>query len=560
VGKSTLFNKLVGQRLSIVDDKPGVTRDRIYSRCEWLGKEFMLIDTGGIEPKTDDVILAQMREQAMLAVERADAIIFVTDITTGVTANDSDVASMLIKSGKPVVLAVNKVDGIGTPPPEIYEFYNLGLGDPIPVSSVHGHGTGDLLEAVFENLPPEEPESLRNRSALNADRLQRALPGWSRVSQYLSSRGFYLYQNTKAVYLPEGALLLEDILGRIKAAERFIFMEYFILAEGKLWDRMSAALCERARSGVEVKIIFDDFGNIKRFSAESLQTLRDAGVEVIVFNPVHEYVNRLYFNYRDHRKITVIDGETAYTGGVNIADEYANLIDRFGYWKDSGIRLEGEGVWGLTAAFLNMWSFLGGALHEERDYYRPHTSPASDGFCQSFLDGPQNNPDNPAEDTFLQLITNARRFLYITTPYFIPDESIMRALCIAGDGGVDVRLMLPGTPDHWYADAVADSYIGELLEHHVKVYRYTPGFLHAKSIMVDREAAFVGSVNFDYRSFELHYECGVMLYGASAIESLLEDMDGILDKSHAVTPEEWAHRGLLRRMFEPILRVFSIWM
>jgi len=384
-----------------------------------------------------------------------------------------------------------------------------------------------LQRQTAPKLPPEEPESLRNRSALNADRLQRALPGWSRVSQYLSSRGFYLYQNTKAVYLPEGALLLEDILGRIKAAERFIFMEYFILAEGKLWDRMSAALCERARSGVEVKIIFDDFGNIKRFSAESLQTLRDAGVEVIVFNPVHEYVNRLYFNYRDHRKITVIDGETAYT---------------------------------VTAAFLNMWSFLGGELHEERDYYRPHTSPASDGFCQPFLDGPQNNPDNPAEDTFLQLIGSARRFLYITTPYFIPDENIMRALCIAGDGGVDVRLMLPGTPDHWYADAVADSYIGELLEHHVKVYRYTPGFLHAKSIMVDREAAFVGSVNFDYRSFELHYECGVMLYGASAIESLLEDMDGILDKSHAVTPEEWAHRGLLRRMFEPILRVFSIWM
>ena len=152
VGKSTLFNKLVGQRLSIVDDKPGVTRDRIYSRCEWLGREFMLIDTGGIEPKTDDVILAQMREQAMLAVERADAIIFVTDITTGVTANDSDVASMLIKSGKPVVLAVNKVDGIGTPPPEIYEFYNLGLGDPIAVSSVHGHGTGDLLDAGCAHL------------------------------------------------------------------------------------------------------------------------------------------------------------------------------------------------------------------------------------------------------------------------------------------------------------------------------------------------------------------------------------------------------------------------
>lgn len=158
VGKSTLFNKLVGKRLSIVDDTPGVTRDRIYSRCEWLDREFMLIDTGGIEPKTDDVILAQMREQAMLAIERADAIIFVTDITTGVTANDMDVAAMLMKSGKPVVLAVNKADSIGEHPPELYEFYNLGLGDPISVSAVHGHGTGDLLEAVFENLPPDEPD------------------------------------------------------------------------------------------------------------------------------------------------------------------------------------------------------------------------------------------------------------------------------------------------------------------------------------------------------------------------------------------------------------------
>ena len=158
VGKSTLFNKLVGKRLSIVDDTPGVTRDRIYSRCEWLDREFMLIDTGGIEPKTDDVLLAQMREQAMLAIESADCIIFVTDLTTGVTANDSEVASMLTKSGKPVVLAVNKDDSIGAPPPEFYEFYNLGLGNPISVSAVHGHGTGDLLEAVFEKMPPEEAE------------------------------------------------------------------------------------------------------------------------------------------------------------------------------------------------------------------------------------------------------------------------------------------------------------------------------------------------------------------------------------------------------------------
>lgn len=156
VGKSTLFNKLIGQRLSIVEDTPGVTRDRIYAKCEWLSKSFILVDTGGIEPKTDDVILSQMKRQAQLAIERAEVIIFVTDLRSGVTANDLDVANMLLKSGKPVVLCVNKCDGVGEVPPEFYEFYNLGLGDPIAVSSVHGHGTGDLLDAVFENMPEIE--------------------------------------------------------------------------------------------------------------------------------------------------------------------------------------------------------------------------------------------------------------------------------------------------------------------------------------------------------------------------------------------------------------------
>lgn len=407
---------------------------------------------------------------------------------------------------------------------------------------------------------PQEPESVLLRSEMNADKLTRQLPGWSRTVSYLRRRGFLLYQNTCVTYLPEGALLLRDIISRAAQAERFVFLEYFILAEGALWDELEQILCEKARAGVEVKVIFDDFGNIKRFSGETIDRLREAGVEVFIFNPVHEYVNRLYFNYRDHRKIACIDGDAAYTGGVNIADEYANLIERFGYWKDSGVRLEGEGTWGLTLQFIQMCVNLGGVMHNEHDYYRPHTPVRSDGFCQPFTDGPQNNPDNPAEDVFLQMISGARRFLYLTTPYFIPDESILRALCIAGDGGVDVRLMLPGTPDHWYADFVAESYFGELLSHGIKIYRYTPGFLHAKSVMVDREAAFVGSVNMDYRSFELHYECGVMMYGAPMIEALLEDMDGIVEQSHLVTMDEWRRRSWLRRVSEPLLRLFAIWM
>ena len=164
VGKSTLFNKLIGQRVAIVNDTPGVTRDRIYGECEWRSRKITLVDTGGIEPYSDDVILSQMRRQAELAIDTADVIVLVTDVKTGVVATDSEVAAMLLKSGRPVVLCVNKCDGIGEPPAEFYEFYNLGLGDPIPVSSVHGHGTGDLLDAVFEHLPEEaeEEEGLEN--------------------------------------------------------------------------------------------------------------------------------------------------------------------------------------------------------------------------------------------------------------------------------------------------------------------------------------------------------------------------------------------------------------
>ena len=406
----------------------------------------------------------------------------------------------------------------------------------------------------------EEPESMRMQGELSADKLARSLPAWARLSGSLRRRDFPVFQNTQVSYFAEGKLFLDDLLARCAKAERFVFLEFFILAEGQIWDQLFAILRDKARAGVEVKVIFDDFGNIRRFRGETLQALRDAGVEVFVFNPVHRYVNRLYFNYRDHRKLACIDGDIAYTGGVNVADEYANLITRFGYWKDSGVRLEGEGAWGLTDAFLEMWRFLGGATHHERDYYRPHGSVRAEGFCQPFTDGPLNNPDNPAEDMYLQMIANARRFLYITTPYFVPDDTVLRALCVAGDGGVDVRLMLPDIPDHRYTDLVAESHFGTLLEHGVKVYRYTPGFLHQKTVMVDREAAFVGSVNMDYRSFQLHYECGVVLYGSGAIEEILEDMDAIVEQSHAVTPEEWRQRKWYRRAVEPLLRIFAIWM
>ena len=380
------------------------------------------------------------------------------------------------------------------------------------------------------------------------------------MSRYLARYGRYpAWKNTAAQYFACGEAMYPQLLRDLERAEHTIFVEYFIVHTGKMWDGVEAILRRKAAQGVDVRLIYDDFGSLLGLPKDFVVRMERAHIRCIPFNPVVPVLS-LVMNHRDHRKIVVIDGRIAYTGGVNIADEYANLIERFGYWKDSGVCLEGEGAWGLTASFIRMCVNLGGVMHNEHDYYRPHTPVKSEGFCQPFTDGPQNNPDNPAEDVFLQMISGARRFLYITTPYFIPDESLMRALCIAGDGGVDVRLMLPGKPDHWYADCVAESYFGELIKHGVKVYRYTPGFLHGKSIMVDREAAFVGSANMDYRSFELDYECGVMVYSAPMIESLLEDMDMIVDRSHLVTAEEWAKRSVLRRVFEPLLRLFAIWM
>lgn len=408
--------------------------------------------------------------------------------------------------------------------------------------------------------PPENRDMDRRQSDANQDRLGRTLPNWQRASRTLTRRGFLLYRNTNAVYFPTGRAFFKDVIAKIKKAERFIFLEYFILAEGQLWDRIYAILQEKARGGVEIKIIFDDFGNITRMRGETIESMRREGMEVCVFNPVHQYVNRLYFNYRDHRKILCVDGQYAYTGGVNLADEYTGELIRFGEWKDGGVLLDGPGAWGLTSQFIHMWEMLGGYLHREHDYYRPLEERQAEGLCQPFGDGPMSNPDNPAEDIYFQCITNAHRFLWVTSPYFAVEDSIVRALCTAAVSGVDVRLMLPGIPDKTYTKIVAESYYENLLRHGVKIYEFAPGFLHTKSMAADGEIALVGTINMDYRSFWLHYECGTAFYGAPVIADVVEDMKGIMERSVMVDTKKWEKRSWFRKIREKVLRVFSIWM
>lgn len=414
----------------------------------------------------------------------------------------------------------------------------------------------DLKKLSF----PQEPTAEKAKAIVAMELLAQNSERWSILSNLLENRGFPLYRGTQMEYLPSGEEALGDMIEKMRRAEHFIFMEYFIFAEGEILDRMMDIFYQKAQQGVEIKIIYDDFGSMMRMPPEAVDRLRRTGAEVRIFNPVHHYVNRLYFNYRDHRKITCIDGDIAYTGGMNIADEYANLIVRFGHWKDCGLRLEGAGAWGLTREFLFMWERMGESFSEERDYYRPRDTVVGEGFCQSIVDGPDNNPEATAEDLFLRMISLGKRQVYITTPYLMIDEPMKRALCLAGDSGLDVRLIVPGVPDHKLAYLAAEAYFGELIEHGVQIYTYTPGLIHGKTVMVDKEAAFVGSVNMDYRSFQLHFECGTVIYYSPEVTKVYEDQMRIMERSHLVTYGEWKKRPWYRKAVGIIMKLFAMWM
>ena len=423
------------------------------------------------------------------------------------------------------------------------------------------NGESSAKRLSLKKVPvPAESAAQTERCAAAMAALRQREPEWSRLACYMDRHGFPLYGGTGALYLETGEVYLNDLLAHMEQAKRFIFLEYYIVARGDIFDRMLTIFRRKRLEGVEISFLFDDFGSMMRFGSEELTALKDIGVEVMIFNPVHQYVNRLYFNYRDHRKIACIDGEVAYTGGANLADEYANLMERFGYWKDCGVRLTGDGAWGLTREFIHLWERMGGTLDHDYDFYRPRSGGEGKGFVQPFVDGPDNNPINTAEDAFLQLIAGARETLTITTPYLAIDEPMMRALCLAADSGVKTRLLMPGIPDHKFAYLVAESYWGELMRHGVEIYTFTPGLLHGKTVLADGEMAFVGSVNMDYRSFQLHFECGTLLYGTELSQPLAEDMARIMAEGQRMTMARWKGRPWYHKALGTLLRLFAMWM
>ena len=286
------------------------------------------------------------------------------------------------------------------------------------------------------------------------------------------------------------------------------------------------------------------------------EDLEEEGFEVRVFNPIYKYLDKLYFNYRSHQKILVIDGNIGYTGGVNIADEYANIHRRFGKWKDTAIRIEGEGAWGFSTTFLQMWDISGEGTVDYRKYMPTKKFKENNSFCHIVSDGPANNPDNPIESLYRQMMSGAQKFLYITTPYLIIEDDMANQLKIAASSGIDVRIITPYIPDKKTVKLLTNYNYGKLLRAGVKIYEYKPGFIHAKNIVNDMSAV-VGSINMDYRSFFLHYECGAWMCDKKIVNTIKQDFLKTLEESVEITYEDWKKRPLRVKLVQPLINLFQ---
>lgn len=361
-------------------------------------------------------------------------------------------------------------------------------------------------------------------------------------------------------YYPLGEEFFEALKDDLRRARHYIFMEYFIVEPGKMWNEIEEILAERAKAGVKVRLMYDDVGCLMTLPPGFDDELRRQGIEVAVFNPLKPIMS-LRYNTRDHRKITVIDGKVGYTGGCNLADEYINAFVKHGHWKDSALRVEGEAAWGFAILFLSLWDFLVG-IEEEYDVYLPpeyrEPQPIPESLCvvQPFTDDPLDG-ELVGSSIYINMINRAERYVYIKTPYLIIDNEMQMALSRAAKSGVDVRLITPGVPDKKTVFAMTRSYYPPLIESGVRIYEYTPGFVHEKVIVADERYAAIGTVNLDYRSLYLHYECGIWLYQAQCIEAMREDFDAMFPLCHEVTLEECVSVPAHQKFGRALLRFFA---
>lgn len=377
------------------------------------------------------------------------------------------------------------------------------------------------------------------------------------LAKYLSRSGcFPVYDNTEVTYFPLGENKFEAMLAELEKAKRFIFMEYFIIEEGYMWGKILEILIRKASEGVDVRVMYDGMCEMSTLPADYWKLLKKQGIRAKPFAPIVPVLST-HYNYRDHRKILVIDGETAFNGGVNLADEYINRKERFGHWKDTAVMLKGEAVKSFTLLFLQMWN-IGEKQPEflpwlEDTGYRPKQT---EGYVMPYGDCPLDE-DKAGEMVYMDMLNRAGDYVHIMTPYLILDGELETALKFAAERGVDVKLILPGIPDKKGAYSLAKSHYKALTEAGVKIYEYTPGFVHAKVVVSDDEKAVVGTINMDYRSLYHHFECATYLYKTKCISAIEADFQDTLAKCRPVTAESIKNEKLGYKLLGIVMKFVS---
>lgn len=392
------------------------------------------------------------------------------------------------------------------------------------------------------------------------DVLKKNEQNYANVNQYiLNLESMPVYQNSQSQYIPTGEEYFKELFAEMRAAKNYILLEFFIIKPGKIWSEMFEILRHKAREGVEVKLLYDDFGCLDRFSdRKHFQKLSNHKIEAVPFNKVQAGLN-LFVNYRDHRKIAVIDGRVSFTGGINIGDEYANLEKVFGYWKDTAVKISGPAVWNNIVMFFNNWIM---STKDEIDIskYVPTGNEVvpykNKEFIQPFGTGPLSLGP-VARNVYIKMINTAKDYIYITTPYFIIDKQMQEALKLASQSGVDVKIIMPATPDKRWVFYLSRSYYEGLIKAGVKIYEYTPGFMHAKMMLVDNAQALIGTANFDFRSLYLHFENGVIIANSKTLNSIKYDFDGIINSSHLVSLRDLRQRKWYEKISAQFLKFFA---
>lgn len=411
---------------------------------------------------------------------------------------------------------------------------------------------------LMDRLSIEPTDANTKEKLKNSDLTAAAIANYIEES---TANGFY--DNTEVTYYPFGEKAYPRMLEDLKNAKHYIFLEYFIIAEGEMWDGILSVLKEKAKEGLDVRVIYDDFGSLTTLPTDYARQLAKFNIKAHVFRPIKPFIS-VKLNNRDHRKILVIDGHTAYTGGINIADEYINLKKRFGVWKDNAVRLFGKAVFNLTIEFLRQWK---NAFEKDFNidfyYYSPKTFiaekgsfPDSDGFVQPYGDIPFDY-SAVGQNVYLSLLGRAERYCYIATPYLILNREMNEALKRAALSGIDVRIVTPGIPDKKQIYMLTRSHYGELLQAGVRIYEYSPGFIHAKSFIVDDHLSVEGTINLDYRSLYLHYENAVFIADSSACLAIKEDFLETIAVSKEVMLDDYKRMKRKYGWMWPLLKLLA---